>query len=458
MDNGTEIAQIRRVVGVGEAVYAAATARAEVVRALAAPELRAPDKIVMQGEAVVALMPVSSGMTLAEVTRATGPLSAGACVWVGTRAARALARLHRAGMAHGAVDADSIVIEDGSAVLLDPGTGVASASPADDVAALGGLLRAAVRAVDGEVMRAWTDPMAADDPAARPTAAMIARALPGAAQERPVALPGPSVASHMRDSAAGISLSAQPAGGRGAGKPTSSGARGRAAAPARAVAPGRRSLAARLSTTPRRLTLGVAGVAFVLLLLAGVLAATVLTRDGDAQATAAGELSATSSAPDVSASASPSASTETGAPRTEEGFTTTPSGDPEQVQTSGPGDPGVAAAQLTTQRFGALAASDAEALIATTAAGSPARERAEEQAISLTGGGLAYEGLAVTVGEVQVLSSAPDSALVSVAYSTSQYVVAVDGEQTTVPPAEESVQLALVAQDGGWRVSDVSQE
>ncbi|MDN4472662.1 hypothetical protein [Demequina zhanjiangensis] len=417
-----EIAQIRRVIGVGEAVYVAAGARAEVVRALGAEELRAPDRVIMQGDAVIALMPVSHGVTLAEVIRASGPLSAGECVWVGTRVARALARLHRAGMAHGVVDAESILIDSGSAVLLDTGAGVASATQPDDVAALGRLLRASARTSDADVMTAWTDPMSADDPSGRPTAAMVARALPGAAEERPVALPGPSVASRMRESLASSEPASEGA-RRGKGKPASTGPRrppvGRQERPSDRWS----ALASRLSTTPRRLAM-----------LSGGAAAALVALTVTAAFLASAEASA---APTGDAAALARGLAQSGA-------------------AIGPGDPAQAAARLTERRFDALDAGDATALLATTAEGTPARARAEQQSASVTAGALVYDGLEVSVDATQVQEEGGDSAVVAIEYTMSGYDVTVSGETTHAEPATESVVLELVLDHGRWRVSEVS--
>ncbi|WP_084126703.1 hypothetical protein [Demequina sp. NBRC 110054] len=448
MDIGGEVTQLRRIVGVGEAVYVAAGARAEVVRALAVPELRAPDKVLMQGEAVVALMPLTDGQTLADVMRATGPLSAGGCVWVGTRVARALARLHRAGMAHGAVEADNIVIESGHAVLLDAGSGVASATQSDDVAALGRLLRGAVRDGDADVMAAWTNPMSAADPAARPTAAMVARALPGAAQERPIALPGPSVASRMRDSVEA-----------GAPEPT----RKRDDAAARRVSsdaggPWSR-WASSLETTPRRLAglVGLAGSAVVacgaaIWLLMGAGAST-------AESGAAGADEATSVVEEggTVASASDGAGSATGEP--------SESADAESAGAmrafaDGTGaavieDPAEAAAWLTERRFEALAGADPSALVATTVPGSAARERAQSQAADVEAGVLTYEDLEVRVETVEVEEEGEESATVTLTYVASAHVVVVQGERSEVDAQRDTVELRMEKVKGSWRVADV---
>ncbi|WP_062202094.1 hypothetical protein [Demequina salsinemoris] len=474
MDNGGEVTQLRRIVGVGEAAYVAAGARAEVVRALAVPELRAPDKVLMQGEAVVALMPLTEGATLGDVIRATGPLSAGGCVWVGTRVARALARLHRAGMAHGAVEADNVVIELGHAVLLDTGSGVTSATQSDDVAALGRLLRVSVRDGDADVMTAWTNPMSAADPAARPTAAMVARALPGAAQERPVALPGPSVASRMRDSVGGVGRD-DVMGPGAAGAPARSVERDvRAPAAAARRGPGARRdprsdhagapsappsgpwarLAGSLETTPRRLAglTGLAGAAVVasgaaVWLLMGAGAATA----EDASA-AAGAASSATAVPSASLDVGQSSAAKGAAEEVEEARAQAVDDGQATME-----DPADAASTLTEQRFAALADGDAAALIATTAPGSTARARAEDQAAAVEAGGLAYEGLSVRVESAEVGDADEDSATVVLTYIASPHTVVIDGERSDVEAARETVELTMEAIEGNWLVSSVSE-
>ena len=123
--------------------------------------------------------------------RADGPLRAGHVLAVGVAVLEALVTLHAARLAHGRVDGESVLVApDGSVVLAATGAAWVAApgepggpSPADDVAAVGELLRdllgpgsapaplvvAVVRAVDPDL-------------ALRPDAAVAARR---AAQVRP---------------------------------------------------------------------------------------------------------------------------------------------------------------------------------------------------------------------------------------------------------------------------------
>lgn len=137
------------------------------------------------------------GERLAEVLAAGRRLSAGQLVTLAAPLAQALAALHAAGEAHGALSVDSVLIDAGGRpVLVDVGVGCwraaaapggdVAATPAGDVAAMAGLCAAAVAPI---VPAAVTDLVAAAqhaEPSRRPSATEFAAALLAACQAEPL--------------------------------------------------------------------------------------------------------------------------------------------------------------------------------------------------------------------------------------------------------------------------------
>jgi len=197
---GTAEASAReRVVGHGHDVYDAVRARVAALAGVSHPGLDAPSRVTMlPGEAVAVAEPGYGASTLRATLDSRGTLTAGECVWVGMAVAEALAALHRAGVFHGAVDTDAVRLPAGGVLLAHLVDGAQEATAADDVAALGRMLEQCVTGQDLERVRAWTEPMTHTDSAARPTAAMVARALGSCAPSEPLQQSPRGVASSMR--------------------------------------------------------------------------------------------------------------------------------------------------------------------------------------------------------------------------------------------------------------------
>ena len=154
-----------------------------------------------RGDQVAVTEPPRDHDTLSAVLDARGALRAGECVWLGIAIAEALAVLHKAGLVHGALDSEAIVIDGGRVRLARLIDGAGDAQAADDIAALGRLLASAVREADSDRIQAWTEPMSHQDPLGRPTAAMVVHALASCAPPEEVPLPPVGVASALRRAA-----------------------------------------------------------------------------------------------------------------------------------------------------------------------------------------------------------------------------------------------------------------
>jgi hypothetical protein len=188
-----------RVVGHGHDVYEAVRARVATMAGVSHSALDVPSRVTMlPGEAVAVAEPAYGAPTLQATLDSRGALRAGECVWVGMAVAEALAALHRAGLAHGAVEAGAVRLAAGRVMVANLVDGPHDATAADDVAALGRMLESCVTGPETERVRAWTEPMTHVDPAARPTAAMVARALGSCAPPEPLQQAPRGVASSMR--------------------------------------------------------------------------------------------------------------------------------------------------------------------------------------------------------------------------------------------------------------------
>ena len=198
-----QLATRERVVGSGAAHFERVRARLAAMELVGHAGLDAPTRVTMDTDEAVSVTEArAAAPTLQEVLNERGSLRAGECVWVGTAVADALAALHRAGIPHGAVVASAVQLRPAGAVLGMVVDGAEDATAPDDVAALGTMLAVAVREADADRVRAWTGPMTHPDPAARPTAAMVARALGSCAPPEPLVVAPRGIASSMRASAA----------------------------------------------------------------------------------------------------------------------------------------------------------------------------------------------------------------------------------------------------------------
>lgn len=331
----------------------------------------------------------------------------GECVTLGIAAATALAAMHKAGVAHGDVSATNIMVSAARVTLVDTMAGAsplehgtpgfaaperaAGASAPADVYSLGRVLLSAVRHADRDRLDAWVQPMLAPDPAVRPSAAMVARALESCAAPEPIERPMLGVADAMRAQA----LSATQ------------------------VRTERRSSGTWWRVRRRLVRWGsVAGICLVVAALAFVVVPRLLPA-----ANTGGDASVGQAVPVQPTAAEPVAQ---------------------------------AARDLTLARFSALADGDAQALLATTALDSPAREELAQLATALEAGELLVEGLTATVDAVEVIEGSGAGATVRVAYSLSAHTVWRGDEQSSYEPYTQTIDLDLVWLDGRWLVESVS--
>lgn len=357
------------------------------------------------------------GPTLAAVRAARPPLADGEVVTVAVPVAQALAALHAAGLAHGAVGADRVVVRPGGVpVLVDlrgalRGVGTPTGDVHRWVAALLGLmppleahlaagLEDAVRLRDAleALLRGRSAPQDLVD-------AAFAAATP-----EPVQVPEP-------DELAGAAV-ALGTGRSGRPRP--------ATAP---VLPRRERRGSRRRPWPAV----AAGLAVALAVAAGALVVRAL--------------------PDRPARAEVPVATTT-APAAPARATTSVTDD--EARLADREDPAAAAAALTRLRALALAAADAAAVAALEVPGSPAQV-ADAQLLARLDGARS-EGLEAQVATAnEVGRTAEGDVRVEVTSTTSAHVrVAATGERTEVPAGEvRTVELVLRWTAPGWRVQDV---
>ena len=413
---------VTRSVGTGGEVLAKVTERVRQLRSVDDPGVLTPVGVgVAEGDQVVVRLPWLDGVDLAELETRRGPLSAGECVWLGVRVARALEHMHAQGIAHGDISPSNVVLVAGEVVLVDTVAGclddelgtvgfrapereTGGATSAGDVYSLGALLRWAVADSQRMPIEAWTAPLVVREPGDRPPVQISARALASCAPEQAIVVPARSeivTAVRARASERTVRIPA----GR----------------------------ASRLRRLGLRIGLGVAVVAALTAMAVAV--PRLLDAAKPAGANAAQDSAVVVSEPAVSASPSP------------------PSPPPTTSPSPLPGaaiGPGEAAAALTQQRIEALAAGDADQLLATVGDG-PLEQEVATLSAALRTGELSYEGLVVEVGDVEVVAALPDSAVVRVSYDVSDHLVITPAGEQDVAAHRQRVELDL-SWDGQWRV------
>jgi hypothetical protein len=182
--------RVSRVVGRGDRDERLARARVADLASVAHPGVCVPLDVAREDDAVVACSPRVAGVALS----GAGPVEElGEWVWLVASLADALAALHSAGLSHGDVSPANVIVgmrpvlidlvgaalgrERGTPGFAAPERARGGPSPAADVYALG----AVALAVAGDAIRtqaeAWMEPLLAQDPDARPTAAAVAAGL-----------------------------------------------------------------------------------------------------------------------------------------------------------------------------------------------------------------------------------------------------------------------------------------
>ncbi|WP_263730319.1 hypothetical protein [Cellulomonas sp. SG140] len=353
------------------------------------------------------------GVSLGAVRRARAPMTDGECVTLLVPLCQVLSALGAAGLAHGAVEADNVVVQpDGRPVLVAPRPGlVGTALPEDDLSRLLSTVVGVMPEEDGALLagpasvprlRPVLDELlaggcSADEVVARcfATAEPEAVRLPDAA-----ALAGASLVAGMRRPfpvSGGTERRPLPRSSGGTTRTTR-----------------RRPPAAAPRSARRRVVVSVA--ASVLLVAAVGIGRHVLAHP------ATREVSAT----------------------------------PEPLLDRS--DPAGAAAELTRRRADVLRSGSADRVADVAVTGGPAA-RADADVIASLGGGGA-EGLSARVDSASVTGTpTQDEADVSVSSATSGYVVVgTDGRRTTAAAAApRTVLLHLRWTAAGWRVWSVSQ-
>jgi hypothetical protein len=389
---------------------------------------------------VVDLVP---GGSLAALVARRGPLPPGEVATVAVGVARALAYLHAHGFVHGRLTARDVlfdaqgrpvVADVGVAALLAPITGEqgvpAYPSPADDVLALGRLLRDAL--VPGGPLDGLLEACLAGDPAARPTPDRVAQLAARAVPPQPVDLHAAAPAAPASDKPGWRPLpgrSPAPA----APAPATLPAHPVAVPPPAAQFPDRVPAGVPVPASPpaaadrsdvRRFVV-VAGV---------VLAGTGLVAAALALALRTGGYQARPGAPAVPAapSSSPSASTLS--------------------------EVAAVVRRLAAARAAAFSSASEGDLAAVDAPGSAALEEDRAFVRRLHARGVRLEGLRFTVGDVRLVAVTRDGGTVEARVAASAYrQVRPDGRvvRTVAAQAPRRVQLTLVRAGHGWRVSAV---
>ncbi len=412
--NEADARVLTRTVGTGGQVLAKVTERARQLRMIADPAVLAPVRLgVAQGDQVVVTVPWIDGIDLAELETRRGPLSAGECVWLGVRVARALEAMHAQGVAHGDVSPGNIVLTAGGVVLVDTVAGClddewgtigfrapereSGATAAGDVYSLGALLRWCVADTERTPIEAWTAPLVASDPQSRPPVQVSAKALASCAREQPVEVPARTeVVSAVRARAADRTVR---------------------------IAAGRRWRMRRVGV---RVAVGV-GIAALTAVVAVAMPRIVDSVFPPAAAVASTATPVQTAPADVPAM-----------------------GERHIHRPILPTDPGEAATALTDQRIAALAAGDGAALLATVSPG-PLESETVSLADQLDAGEVSYEGLSANVVDVDVVDYRSHTAVVVVEYELSDHRFVKDEESTDVAGYTQRVELDLSWSEG-WTV------
>ena len=402
---------LTRVVGHGPALAARVRARVQALADLRREDVLAPCDVTEDAEGVRVTLPVVRGMDLAQVAQSRPPLSEVEVRWLGVRVASALAAMHAAGLAHGDLSPANVVLRGDGITLVDtvgaedaaergtPGfrapervTGVSG--PAQDVYALGRLLRWAVCETDEPAVRRWTAPLVVADAAARPSAHALADMWARSGHASAVAVPRDDVAVAVRS---------------------------------RALERTERIRAGRWWRVRRR-TLRATAVA------AAVGTAVWLT---------------VAVPPLLDAATGPAAAHPASAEVETAGVAEVSVAQPARR----PGAEGAAAA-LTATRVEALASADPDLLLSTVSGTSEVAQAAAATARLLATGDLRYEGIDVTVEDAELVHEDRDRATVRVAYVIGPHrKIDVDGTHD-VAAAREAVLMELGWADGAWKVRD----
>ena len=189
--------------GYGPTLYDHVCKRLEAIRALGEPGFVLPDRIAQRPDgAVLASYEPHTAVTLNEALDKHGSFSAGECVWWASEVARLLSLLHRNGLVHAHLTASAVLLDSQGiklSCLVEPTADPDAATASADIQALGHLLELGVKAEDAQRIGAWSEPMTSALDSARPTAAMVARALMSCAPPQPVTFEQSSVAQSVRD-------------------------------------------------------------------------------------------------------------------------------------------------------------------------------------------------------------------------------------------------------------------
>jgi hypothetical protein len=110
------------------------------------------------------------------------------------------------------------------------------------------------------------------------------------------------------------------------------------------------------------------------------------------------------------------------------------------------------------RRLDALAASDGDALLATTGPASPARADDLELADALRSGGLRLDGFSGTVGASEILVTASGTVTVRVTYAVSPHVEAGAAGRGQRPGAIVAAEVEIRWGPGGWRIEGIREE
>ncbi|MFV0634740.1 protein kinase domain-containing protein [Demequina sp.] len=438
MSTDTAIAAggLRRAVGRGEDLFQRVKVRAAALEALSCDSVLVPRRVSHEPDGTVVVeVPWVDGTDLGAIAMRRGPLSGGECAWLAAQIGTALTHMHKAGLVHGDLSPANVVVSGTGVVLVDTLSGCledelgtvgfraperpAGATLPGDVYSLGALLRWASEPSEQARVDAWTQPLLARDPAARPPITVATSALQALAPAVPISIPDSfDVVAAARSRAAGRTERI------GAGRPWRV-----------------RKIVVRAGAAVA--TLG-AGLGIVI----------AVPRAVDAVLAPA---HAAVPAPAMSASALP-----TDAPEL-----ATASALPQPAQVLGDRAHAAQAAEhLTLVRVEALAQGDSQALrdlVAPSESGSAELSEGEarvvrglhELAQAIEQGERSYEGLAVSDIEAELVSTSDDLSTVRLSYVLSAHTVNDQDGRHQVEAHEESVMMTL-RWDGRWWVSEVS--